>query len=640
MLLVPESQQIAERFAGEISDLRTLLHLHGLRSGRPECLIELPLRISQDHRLRSDLSEIVQTLQARNPEFDIADATSVFVLAATGSSMPARDRTLEEPMNLLGGFLSSLGGWPGPAMEPLLDLDNPPDHDPRLDPQFATATASAPSAAPRMVEEVEFSPDSESTQTAAPNLQGFANLAEINNALARLERGNLELRMHLDSIDQRICRMEPLLESTPHAGVPDAPERTITPVPTPNVPSLKAEPAPLAESLPSIAPLGRAAFSPETELSDDTLERDRNLRRLALTSAFSDPLPIEQPSVPTEITSSRPSSDPVLKPEGQVRHSRSLHPRKDRFAAAREIPGNSPDTDPLYTEVDPEPAPPAVATALPVRPVEEPAAPVLKTETIRAAEPVAPPPVELPALAETRERTPEVTRAIFDPEAAAPVEDHGTLFGTAETLAQESSEDEPSHKWSWIAGSVLAVVLGAAGFLYYNGVPPVLTHWLTGDATATSRPTAASDTDQAPATATEQSASTPPATSSSPRSSTRGVASSGISSTRGQGGSVLTSAPTFVPIMDGHLIAAPRPEYPQEASLAGVSGRVTLDVMISKSGSVEALKVLGGPHLLYDAATSAVRQWQYQPYLQKGKPVEVRTIVRLDVGPPSRAVER
>ena len=42
--------------------------------------------------------------------------------------------------------------------------------------------------------------------------------------------------------------------------------------------------------------------------------------------------------------------------------------------------------------------------------------------------------------------------------------------------------------------------------------------------------------------------------------------------------------------------------------------------------------MLGGPQGLRDAATDAVKQWQYRPFEMKGRPVEVRTIIRVDVG--------
>jgi len=73
------------------------------------------------------------------------------------------------------------------------------------------------------------------------------------------------------------------------------------------------------------------------------------------------------------------------------------------------------------------------------------------------------------------------------------------------------------------------------------------------------------------------------------------------------------------------LISQPRPEYPPLARTARVQGVVRLDAIIGKDGTIEDLKVISGHPLLIKAALDAVRQWQYQPTLLNGEPVEVAT---------------
>ncbi len=80
----------------------------------------------------------------------------------------------------------------------------------------------------------------------------------------------------------------------------------------------------------------------------------------------------------------------------------------------------------------------------------------------------------------------------------------------------------------------------------------------------------------------------------------------------------------------GHVEAAklvfqPKPEYPLLARLARIQGRVRLEAVIGRDGTIEDLKVIGGHPLLVNAALEAVRQWRYQPTLLNGKPVEVET---------------
>jgi protein TonB len=71
------------------------------------------------------------------------------------------------------------------------------------------------------------------------------------------------------------------------------------------------------------------------------------------------------------------------------------------------------------------------------------------------------------------------------------------------------------------------------------------------------------------------------------------------------------------------------PVYPPIAKAARVSGTVVLQATISKAGTIENLRVIGGPAMLQQAAMDAVRQWRYKPYLLNNEPVEVETTVNV-----------
>jgi TonB family protein len=83
-------------------------------------------------------------------------------------------------------------------------------------------------------------------------------------------------------------------------------------------------------------------------------------------------------------------------------------------------------------------------------------------------------------------------------------------------------------------------------------------------------------------------------------------------------------------IMAANLLSSPKPSYPTLASLTRTQGNVVMQAVISKSGTVEHLHVIKGHHLLRGAAKSAVRNWRYRPYKIGGVPVEVATIVSVD----------
>jgi protein TonB len=80
-------------------------------------------------------------------------------------------------------------------------------------------------------------------------------------------------------------------------------------------------------------------------------------------------------------------------------------------------------------------------------------------------------------------------------------------------------------------------------------------------------------------------------------------------------------------VEEGLLIRKTVPAYPAIAKAAGISGTVRLAATISRSGTIENLRVTGGPAMLQQAALDAVKTWLYRPYLLGGQPVEVETTV-------------
>ena len=77
--------------------------------------------------------------------------------------------------------------------------------------------------------------------------------------------------------------------------------------------------------------------------------------------------------------------------------------------------------------------------------------------------------------------------------------------------------------------------------------------------------------------------------------------------------------------LESRLIRRIEPHYPDVARRNGLSGSVTLRVLIATDGSVRQVRVLEGPSVLGSAAREAVSQWRYRPYLVDGRPTEVET---------------
>ncbi len=82
-------------------------------------------------------------------------------------------------------------------------------------------------------------------------------------------------------------------------------------------------------------------------------------------------------------------------------------------------------------------------------------------------------------------------------------------------------------------------------------------------------------------------------------------------------------------VVEGLLIHKTIPVYPPIALASGTQGTVVLQATISRNGTIENLRMVGGPAMLQRAAMDAVMSWRYRPYLLSGDPVEVETTINV-----------
>ena len=77
-------------------------------------------------------------------------------------------------------------------------------------------------------------------------------------------------------------------------------------------------------------------------------------------------------------------------------------------------------------------------------------------------------------------------------------------------------------------------------------------------------------------------------------------------------------------------VTAPPPAYPEFARDAGITGKVTLHVLVGKDGRVKNVKVMKGVTGLDAAAVEAVKKWVFKPALSNNKPIAVWVEVPMD----------
>jgi TonB family protein len=83
-------------------------------------------------------------------------------------------------------------------------------------------------------------------------------------------------------------------------------------------------------------------------------------------------------------------------------------------------------------------------------------------------------------------------------------------------------------------------------------------------------------------------------------------------------------------VMGGLILHRVQPVYPDTAKQNRIQGMVALDATIDECGHVVDLKPISGPSELIPAAMTAVKQWEYRPYISSGQSVAVETQVRVN----------
>ena len=83
-------------------------------------------------------------------------------------------------------------------------------------------------------------------------------------------------------------------------------------------------------------------------------------------------------------------------------------------------------------------------------------------------------------------------------------------------------------------------------------------------------------------------------------------------------------------LTEGALVHKVEPTYPAMARAMRLEGMVKLQATVAEDGTVHDVKIVSGPPILAHAAQEAVTRWRYRPYLLNGKPVGMRTEIKVN----------
>jgi protein TonB len=113
-----------------------------------------------------------------------------------------------------------------------------------------------------------------------------------------------------------------------------------------------------------------------------------------------------------------------------------------------------------------------------------------------------------------------------------------------------------------------------------------------------------------------------------------GVASSNTANRAGGGACSEASAPVLVSsdVMRNQLTAVQQTANPPSKTLINTTGVVVLSVVVDCDGRVVGNTVVSGTGAMANAASAAVNNWTYKPYLVNGTPLKMQANVTMTFG--------
>ena len=579
-------QEISYRYSDYIEEFQAILAASKIKFGSPDNFSAFARRLQSDDLLSADLDRMVRfIIQRESGNISLRTILTIIAIASGGPAAADPNRDFSKPMQLVIDAMITSGGC------------GPDDAD-HLD----SLCRSTPII---------------SLQDDPPSIDSSPDITE---SLTRLERNASEAMHYLDSIEQRITRMEPFLEGLPSETSASSPAMAPGPLPLIEPPFIPADPLTRTNHIritlnDSIDRFADFLFSDKFEFGTHFFTHTFTLKSFRIT--FNDKLfshtfthKLLSYRFDNRCLNYANFSDKLLnyKFNNSFLNYRKFSDRlrsygkfSDRFLT------NSFSNKLLTYRVDgkfvqraaavPLSLAAIVGTTLLYFSIEHKLHPVIQPPTAPVAE------ATITPITTTRPQL-TVTAAPLDKpidEPTAKPKPHKPSPYPAQNPAQ-SAALIPNHSQRQIEATPSSS--SAAAVTRPTPTPTLKT--LTEDETTTS----ASAT---PSHGVRYALTSLPSKLRLAPSHTIDVSSG---------------------VMASNLVSATPPTYPKLASLTHMRGKVVMEAIIAKNGTVQSLQVLEGHHLLRSAAKNAVRSWRYRPYLIDDKPVEVATIVTVDFNLP------
>ena len=235
-----DPHETALRLGDFIDDLHDVFRCHGVDFGSPEDFFAFARRLKYHSELRVDVLRVVKSVMDSEANISFRTILTVIAVASGGPDVAASDREMSVPVSLIIESLTGVDAYshfnvdrPDGLNSDLIVKEAVQIVAPGKSSYGGEATRHTDVPGQANVEVTLFEKASDSSifsieQSPPGPLNGYGPLIDphglrndyggsttLAESLNRLEQNSLQLKIYLDSIDQRISRMEPRLENVP-----------------------------------------------------------------------------------------------------------------------------------------------------------------------------------------------------------------------------------------------------------------------------------------------------------------------------------------------------------------------------------------------------------------------------------------
>jgi TonB family protein len=219
MSFFSDTRETSARYGTYITEFRELCKRHAVSYGTAEDFFRLAPKLAYDERFRDDFCNFAKSVgQREDGRVTLTRILTIIAIAMGGESIDSIGTAGAVPVSLVIVFLAGVGGWSETETDPRRTTSE----------SFAKQTSDVAMTSDDEQEALELErrlsaePDNFGEMTASL----FGGPALMKDALSRLELNTLQLKMHLDSIDSRMDRLEPHLDDLTTRLTIDPPHHT------------------------------------------------------------------------------------------------------------------------------------------------------------------------------------------------------------------------------------------------------------------------------------------------------------------------------------------------------------------------------------------------------------------------------